>query len=277
MLVADQTEREEVSMGDDRVSRHISVSHAARGALLIAALASVAIWQTARPRDQGVLLSEEASSPEDLADASGETLETVTVTSSRATSLTPGSRRPTATVAGDPAPGGGRSRVAGSVDTLPPVLGAQGDGVSSASAAPAEVDPRGLSARASHASGAGQVAPRHGQPDLLAGAASMYGADAVSGLVNFVMSTHQEGINVAAAYGFYHHDSGNDDDSSAGGMPRAPFDGTSTGFTRDENVILGMSAPEDRDRASFYATYRDTVQRSLAGGTPKRRHMAGDL
>ena len=38
----------------------------------------------------------------------------------------------------------------------------------------------------------------------------MYGADAVAGVVNFIMKKNFEGVQIDAQYGIYQHDNGND-------------------------------------------------------------------
>src|SRR6202044_2396300 len=40
---------------------------------------------------------------------------------------------------------------------------------------------------------------------LTGGSSSTYGADAVSGVVNFIMNTHYEGVKIDAQFGDYNH------------------------------------------------------------------------
>jgi len=45
---------------------------------------------------------------------------------------------------------------------------------------------------------------------LTGGASAVYGADAVAGVVNFIMQRDFEGVRLDAQYGIYQHDNGND-------------------------------------------------------------------
>src|ERR1700743_1315987 len=44
---------------------------------------------------------------------------------------------------------------------------------------------------------------------LTGGASSVYGADAVAGVVNFVLNTHFEGVKVDSSYSFFNHQNNN--------------------------------------------------------------------
>src|SRR6202007_3290778 len=76
---------------------------------------------------------------------------------------------------------------------------------------------------------------------LTGGAASTYGADAVAGVVNFVMNDHFEGVRVDANIGIYNHS--NHEDwvnpllTAAGNPPvtGSNWDGTNKDFT----IIMG--------------------------------------
>ncbi len=45
---------------------------------------------------------------------------------------------------------------------------------------------------------------------LTGGASSVYGADAVAGVVNFVLNTHFEGVKIDTSYSFFNHSNNND-------------------------------------------------------------------
>jgi len=95
---------------------------------------------------------------------------------------------------------------------------------------------------------------------LTGGASSVYGADAVSGVVNFVMDTKFEGIRMDAQYSFFDH-MNNDD---VGGYQAAnaargftpPIGHTADGGTVDASVVFGAGFDDGHGHITAYATYR---------------------
>ncbi|MFQ3250051.1 MAG: iron complex outermembrane receptor protein [Glaciecola sp.] len=94
---------------------------------------------------------------------------------------------------------------------------------------------------------------------LTGGGSTVYGADAVAGVVNFVMDTDFEGIEITAGAGGYQHN--NDNDYIQGLMDARNFeypegnsgiDGTSFNF----DVTIGGAFDGGRGHAVAYATYR---------------------
>ena len=57
---------------------------------------------------------------------------------------------------------------------------------------------------------------------LTGGASATYGADAVSGVVNFILNTHFEGVKIDANYGMYQHS--NHDGFAANAVNAALYD-----------------------------------------------------
>jgi iron complex outermembrane recepter protein len=92
---------------------------------------------------------------------------------------------------------------------------------------------------------------------LTGGASAVYGADAVAGVVNFVLNTHFEGVRVDANYGFGRYSNNNQtflNDLTAQGdaLPASTVD---AGFNKDVSVILGSNFADGKGNATVYATY----------------------
>jgi iron complex outermembrane recepter protein len=97
--------------------------------------------------------------------------------------------------------------------------------------------------------------------DLLTGGASaVYGADAVAGVVNFVMNDHFEGFRFVANDGFYNHsqhDGGAVTDIQAAGFA-VPTGSVTDGQTADFTAILGSNFDDGKGNATAYIGYRHT-------------------
>jgi outer membrane receptor protein involved in Fe transport len=94
---------------------------------------------------------------------------------------------------------------------------------------------------------------------LTGGASSVYGADAVAGVVNFVLNTKFEGIKLDANYSFNNHKNDNEVASivRARGFPLPPST-VNTGYSRDFAVTMGSNFADDKGNAVFFATYNRT-------------------
>ncbi|RAK56267.1 TonB-dependent receptor [Phenylobacterium soli] len=170
----------------------------------------------------------------------------------------------------------GVTRTEDLINSLPQVVAAQGAGVSNGSQGIATVDLRGLGpARTLVLIDGRRVVP--GDPrnpvtdlnfipsplvervDVLTGGASaVYGSDAVSGVVNFIMMKNFEGVRLDAEVGEYQH---NNDDSFIQGVNKtrgytAPngsvWDGRQTTFT----AVMGINSSDGKGNATVYAGYR---------------------
>ena len=171
----------------------------------------------------------------------------------------------------------GTTRVEDLVNSLPQVFAAQGSNVSNGATGAATVNLRGLgSERTLVLINGRRLLP--GDPStsaadlnaipaamieridvLTGGASSVYGADAVSGVVNFVMDTDFEGFKIDANYGVYNHNNRNRAaytvplDARGFGYPN----GTVTnGGTFDATLAFGSSFDDGRGRVSAYVGYR---------------------
>jgi outer membrane receptor protein involved in Fe transport len=94
---------------------------------------------------------------------------------------------------------------------------------------------------------------------LTGGASSTYGADAVAGVVNFILQDDFEGIKLDYQFSQYRHD--NDGgfiqrEAAESGFPFAN-DTANDGDTDDITFIMGGNLNEGRGNITAYATYRD--------------------
>src|SRR5215472_1611996 len=92
---------------------------------------------------------------------------------------------------------------------------------------------------------------------LTGGASSVYGADAVAGVVNFVLNTHFEGVQVNAGYHFQQH---NNSDSAAQAIVAArnfalPPSEVNTAFGKYASVVMGSNFADNKGNATVYVTY----------------------
>jgi iron complex outermembrane receptor protein len=101
---------------------------------------------------------------------------------------------------------------------------------------------------------------------LTGGASSVYGADAVAGVVNFVLNTHFQGIKIDASYNFNNHSQHNGVAQSAvnAAGDALPSGSVNTGFGKNVSVLMGSNFDDNRGNATFYATF-DTVSPILEG------------
>jgi iron complex outermembrane recepter protein len=94
---------------------------------------------------------------------------------------------------------------------------------------------------------------------LTGGASSVYGADAVTGVVNFIMDTDFEGFRVDSQYSFYQHDNRVRGSVVAALNARNfgfPTGSVADGGTWDTTVAFGSSFDDGRGHVTAYAGYR---------------------
>ncbi|MBS0417391.1 MAG: TonB-dependent receptor [Proteobacteria bacterium] len=218
-------------------------------------------------------------------------LETVTVTGSRIVVPNQTSISPVTAISAEQITNTGKTRVEDVLNTLPQVFGSQNSGVSNGSNGTALVNLRNLDSKRTlvlidgRRLGPGDptggfVRNTYGadmnmipsqlieRVDVLTGgASSTYGADAVAGVINFVMNNHFEGVKVNASYGFNQHSNHNDaaDSILANNTPviHTPSS-VDSGFAKDVNLIMGLNAPDGKGNATVYATFR-TISPTLEG------------
>ena len=95
---------------------------------------------------------------------------------------------------------------------------------------------------------------------LTGGASAVYGADAVAGVVNFVLNTHFEGVKIDANYGFGRHSNNSQEllGYLADANDPAPQSTVDAGFNKDITVIMGSNFADGRGNATVYASYLRT-------------------
>ena len=100
---------------------------------------------------------------------------------------------------------------------------------------------------------------------LTGGASATYGADAVAGVVNFVMMKNFEGVRLDAQYSGYQHDNNNSTGQAAlrAGAATAiipsqyAIPGNQWGGEGSQvSITMGVNAPDGKGNATAYATYR---------------------
>jgi iron complex outermembrane recepter protein len=92
---------------------------------------------------------------------------------------------------------------------------------------------------------------------LTGGASAVYGADAVAGVVNFVLNTHFEGVRIDANYGFGRYNNDHTDlqnNLAAAGDP-VPTGSVDAGFNKDVSFLAGSNFADGKGNATVYATY----------------------
>jgi iron complex outermembrane recepter protein len=181
----------------------------------------------------------------------------------------------------------GATRVEDLLNSLPQVVADQGSGLSMGSNGTATINLRGLGIQRTlvlingrrlmggdPAGGAPSISSLAGvsAPDvdqipvalvervdvLTGGAASTYGADAVAGVVNFVMNDHFEGVRVDANAGIYNHSNHEtwiDPLLTASGTP-VPTGTNWDGANKDLTLIMGHNFADGAGNFEGYLGYR---------------------
>ncbi len=213
---------------------------------------------------------------QDAADADADA-ETIVVTGSRLASPNLDSASPVTVVSAEDIKNTGTTRVEDLVNSLPQVFAGQGSNYSNGASGAATLNLRGLGSERNLVLVNGRrLTP--GDPStsaadinvipgamvkrvdvLTGGASSVYGADAVSGVVNFVMDTKFEGFRIDGQYSFYNHN--NDIGSSVTNALSArgfaiPRGMATDGGTVDATVAFGTSFDDGRGHITAYAGYR---------------------
>jgi iron complex outermembrane recepter protein len=220
-----------------------------------------------------------AGAPAMAADAGPEATEApiqeVVVTGSRIQSPNITSISPVTTVSAADITATGLTRTEDILNNLPMVFSGQSSTVSNGANGTATVNLRGLGPqrtlvlvngrRLGPGSGSGtNISDINEVPaaliervDILTGgASSVYGADAVAGVVNFVLNTKFQGVKIDAGYDFYQHTQHN---AVARYVDDAGFDlpdhSVNTGFGKNVSILIGSNFADDRGNATLYATF----------------------
>jgi iron complex outermembrane receptor protein len=96
---------------------------------------------------------------------------------------------------------------------------------------------------------------------LTGGASSVYGADAVAGVVNFVLNTHYEGVKVDADYGFNRHTNNNQTDLAdlAAFGAEIPPHTVDTGQNKQFSIVAGSNFADGKGNATAYFSYLNSA------------------
>jgi len=242
------------------MAKHLSVRQAVRLALLASATPAV-------------LTSPAFAQEQDASDSMDE----VVVTGSRIVAPNLQSISPITAIGAEELNIAGKTRIEDVLNQLPQAFAAQGSNIANASDGTASVDLRGLGSQRTLVLVNGKrLMP--GDPDggsaadlnqiplslvkrvdvLTGGASSVYGADAVAGVVNFVMDTEFEGVRLDYNYSFYNHKNDNENSQMLNELRNNPLPDSSVnvGYTHDYALAVGIGGAEGRGHATFYATYR---------------------
>jgi outer membrane receptor protein involved in Fe transport len=218
------------------------------------------------------------------ADAAAGEVSEIVVTGTRIPSPNLTSIAPVTTVGNVDIKAQGVTRIEDITNSLPQVFAGQGSMISNASSGTATVDLRGLgSSRTLVLIDSRRLMP--GDPavpsadlnfipaalvervDVLTGGASAtYGADAVSGVVNFIMLKNFEGVRIDAQYSGYQH---SNHEGAIQNVLRAsaaaatdpnqfkfPTGSAFDGEGSEVSLVLGANAPDGKGNITAYATYR---------------------
>ena len=220
------------------------------------------------------------------ADAAAGEVSEIVVTGTRIPSPNLTSIAPVTTVGSADIKAQGITRIEDITNSLPQVFAGQGSSITNGSTGAATVDLRGLgpnrtlvlidnrrlnpgdpTARTSVSADLNFVpAPLVERVDVLTGGASAtYGADAVAGVVNFIMLKNFEGVRVDAQYSGYQHSNDNSTGQAAlraaqttaiipsqYAIPGDIFHGEGS----EVSLVLGVNAPDGKGNITAYATYR---------------------
>ena len=100
---------------------------------------------------------------------------------------------------------------------------------------------------------------------LTGGASSVYGADAVAGVVNFKLNDHFQGVKIVANEGIYNHSNNNNQNvetdlanynAATGNTFAAAPSSTTGGATQELTFIAGLNSADGNGNATVYASYR---------------------
>jgi iron complex outermembrane recepter protein len=220
------------------------------------------------------------TAPAAAAESSDNSLQEVVVTGSRITSPNLTAISPITSVDAGYISSSNLTRVEDILNNLPMVFAGQNSTVSNGATGTASVNLRGLGPnrtlvlvngrRLGPGQGTGtNVSDINEVPaaliervDILTGgASSVYGADAVAGVVNFVLNTHFEGVKIDSSYSYFQHDNNNSTAQAAltAFDAQQPDHSVNTGFGKNVSILMGSNFADNKGNATFYLTYDKTA------------------
>ncbi|MFM2410666.1 MAG: hypothetical protein RL481_1494, partial [Pseudomonadota bacterium] len=229
----------------------------------------------AAPLALGLALISAPSFAQDADDGDEASDKPIVVTGSLVKRPNEDSTAPVTVVGGDDFKGQGATKVEDLFNSLPQVIATQSSGVSNGADGTATVDLRGLGVSRTlvlvdgrrlmpGGIGGGAGADLNFIPSALVssveiltgGASTTYGADAVSGVVNFKMNREFQGVRLDGQYSFYQHDNNNDIRSVVNSRFSAPEGSTINGGAYDMTLAIGSELADGRGNIVAYAGYR---------------------
>lgn len=216
--------------------------------------------------------------------AAASDLEEVVVTGSRLNTKDSAPVSPVVTVTAEEIEQRGVTRIEDVLSQNPAIYVGQNSTVSNGSSGTATVDLRGLGAnrtlvlvnghRLAPGDYSSNAADLNQIPTALVdridvvtgGESSIYGADAVSGVVNFILKDHFEGVQISANAAVNMHsqhnpqgvqDSLNTFNSSYNQNFASAPSNVNTGATKDASVLFGFNTPDGNGNVVTYLTYRN--------------------
>lgn len=207
-------------------------------------------------------------------------VETIIVTGTRIARPNLESASPLTVVGAEEVKYQGITRTEDLINSMPQVFAGQGGNIANGASGTATVDLRGLGPSRTMVLVNGRRLmpgnPVDPYPDLntipaaliervdilTGGASTVYGSDAVAGVVNFVMDTKFEGFRVDAQYSFYQH---HNDNKSMQELVRSrnfalPKGSVRDGEAYDLSTTIGVKTEDGRGHIVAYATYRKINQ-----------------
>jgi iron complex outermembrane receptor protein len=206
-----------------------------------------------------------------------DSLEEVIVTGSRLPTISGASISPVTTMSEAEISATGLTRVEDVLNTLPMFFANMTSAVSNGADGTAALDLRGLGAQRTLVLvdglrlGPGSADGRNWSDvnqipaamiervDVLTGGTSaVYGADAVAGVVNFIMNDHFEGVRLDGGYHFNEH--GNHDQDGVSQLVsdagyQLPPGRVDTGFNKNAALLAGSNFADNHANVTVYATY----------------------
>ena len=209
--------------------------------------------------------------------------DTITVTGTRIQSANLVATSPVTTIDASEIAGRGVIRVEDMVNQLPQAFAAQGSNYSNGATGTAQVNLRGLGAQRNLVLLNGRRLP-YGSPRsvpadvnqipsamvervevLTGGASAVYGSDAITGVVNFILDDDFEGLRIDTQYSFYQHNNENSTiqdlvNGYAVGNPsqfQLPDDNVVDGEAVEISAVMGVNTPDGKGNASAYISYRN--------------------